>query len=48
MFYVLRSLYAVNSEFVMPAWVAKLVPHWLNHGFIFLFSFSFNYFPFVF
>uniref|UniRef100_A0A914KX17 Uncharacterized protein n=1 Tax=Meloidogyne incognita TaxID=6306 RepID=A0A914KX17_MELIC len=25
------SLYAVNSEFVMPAWVAKLVPHWLNH-----------------
>nr|CAD2201978.1 unnamed protein product [Meloidogyne enterolobii] len=25
------SLYAVNSEFVMPAWVAKLIPHWLNH-----------------
>lgn len=25
------SLYAVNPELIMPAWVSKMVPNWLNH-----------------
>jgi hypothetical protein len=25
------SLYAVNPELVMPVWIAKLIPNWLNH-----------------
>ncbi|KAF7633389.1 hypothetical protein Mgra_00007181 [Meloidogyne graminicola] len=27
----LMSLYAVNPGFVMPAWIAQMIPNWLNH-----------------